>query len=182
MGSRRGHAMTMRAMVLDRPGTPLRMRESAEPAPGPGELGIAVKACGVCRTDLHGVDGELPHPKLPIVPGHEVVGVVEAAGEGATDVAIGARMGVPWLGWTCGECFFCRRGEENLCDRARFTGYQLDGGYAEYIVADRRFCFPIPDGYSDANAAPLLCAGLIGYRALRMTGDARRVGVYGFGA
>ncbi len=172
----------MKAMLLDSARRPLRAADLPQPKPGAGQLLLRVKACGVCRTDLHVVDGELPQPKLPLVPGHEVVGVVEAAGEGATDVALGARMGVPWLGWTCGECFFCRRGEENLCDRARFTGYQLDGGYAEYIVADRRFCFPIPDGYSDANAAPLLCAGLIGYRSLRMTGEAKRLGFYGFGA
>ena len=139
-------------------------------------------ACGVCRTDLHVVDGELSEPKLPLVPGHQIVGRVVAAGPGAARFAAGARVGIPWLGWTCGECRYCLSARENLCDRARFTGYQLDGGYAEAAVADERFCFPIPDGYDDLQAAPLLCAGLIGYRALRLAGDAERVGLYGFGA
>jgi propanol-preferring alcohol dehydrogenase len=142
-----------------------------------------VHACGICRTDLHVVDGELPEPRLPLVPGHEIVGSVVAAGDGAARFAPGARGGVPWLGWTCGECRFCRTGRENLCDRARFTGYQIDGGYAEYAVADERFCFAIPDGFDDVHAAPLLCAGLIGYRALRAAGDdAARLALYGFGA
>ncbi len=143
------------------------------PVPGPGEVLVRVSACGVCRTDLHVVDGELAHPKLPLIPGHQVVGRVEGDGR---------RVGVPWLGWTCGECRFCGSGRENLCDEARFTGYTLDGGYAEYVVADERFCLPIPDGYSDVEAAPLLCAGLIGYRALRLAGDGERLGLYGFGA
>jgi propanol-preferring alcohol dehydrogenase len=159
-------------MVLDRPGHPLRVAELRDPEPGPGQVLLEVHACGVCRTDLHVVDGELPHPKLPLVPGHQIVGVAED----------GRRLGVPWLGWTDGDCRFCARGLENLCDQARFTGYDLDGGYAERVVADERFCFPIPQGYSDEEAAPLLCAGLIGYRSLRMTGDAERLGLYGFGA
>lgn len=169
-------------MLLDSPGRPLRAAEIETPLPAPGQVLLRVKACGVCRTDLHVVDGELPRPKLPLVPGHEVVGVVESLGEGVDDVALGDRLGVPWLGWTCGECDYCRRGQENLCDQARFTGYQLDGGYAEYLVADRRYCFPIPAGVSDEHAAPLLCAGLIGYRSFAMTGDARKLGFYGFGA
>jgi propanol-preferring alcohol dehydrogenase len=163
----------MRAMVLEQPRQPLHEAELPEPEPGSGELLIRVHACGVCRTDLHIVDAELPGPKLPLVPGHQIVG---------TDVASGRRVGVPWLGWTCGECRYCVSGRENLCDRARFTGYQLDGGYAEYAVADERFCLPVPDGYDDLEAAPLLCAGLIGYRALRLGGDGERVGLYGFGA
>ncbi len=158
--------------MLDRPGHPLRVAELRDPEPGPGQVLLEVHACGVCRTDLHVVDGELPHPKLPLVPGHQIVGVAED----------GRRLGVPWLGWTDGDCRFCARGLENLCDQARFTGYDLDGGYAERVVADERFCFPIPQGYSDEEAAPLLCAGLIGYRSLRMTGDAERLGLYGFGA
>jgi propanol-preferring alcohol dehydrogenase len=179
----------MRAMVLDAPGRPLREAELPDPEPGPGEVLLEVRACGVCRTDLHVVDGELPPlfarggalpgraagnagPKLPLVPGHQIVGVAED----------GRRLGVPWLGWTCGECRYCRSGRENLCDRARFTGYQLDGGYAARVVADERYCFALPDGYSDAQAAPLLCAGLIGYRSLRLAGDAERLGLYGFGA
>ena len=163
----------MRAMVLDAPGTPLRAADLPVPEPGPGDVLLRVRACGVCRTDLHVVDGELPEPKLPLVPGHQIVG---------EDVETGERLGVPWLGWTCGECRYCRSGRENLCDRARFTGYQLDGGYAEFAVADRRFCFPVPEGYPDAQAAPLLCAGPIGYRALRLAGDGGRLGLYGFGA
>lgn len=172
----------MKAMLLESPRRPLRAAEIDTPQPAPGQVLLRMKACGVCRTDLHVVDGELPKPKLPLVPGHEVVGVVEALGQGVDDVVMGDRLGVPWLGWTCGECDYCRRGQENLCDRARFTGYQLDGGYAEYLVADRRYCFPIPAGISDEHAAPLLCAGLIGYRSFAMTGDARKLGFYGFGA
>jgi propanol-preferring alcohol dehydrogenase len=164
----------MRAMLLDRPGhAALRAADLPIPAPGEGELLIRVHACGVCRTDLHVVDGEVHASKVPIVPGHQIVGTVEGTGE---------RVGVPWLGWTCGECRFCRSGHENLCDRARFTGADIDGGFAEYTVADARYCFPIPDGYPDLQAAPLLCAGLIGHRALRMAGDAERLGLYGFGA
>jgi propanol-preferring alcohol dehydrogenase len=171
----------VRALVLDAARTPLRETELADPVAGAGQVLISVHACGVCRTDLHVVDGELPEPKLPLVLGHQIVGTVAAAGEEA-DLAVGARVGIPWLGWTCGECRYCTSGRENLCDRARFTGYQLDGGYAELAVADARFCFPIPEGYPDVQAAPLLCAGLIGYRALRMSGDPERVGLYGFGA
>src|SRR5919204_1505320 len=172
----------MRAMVLEAPGTPLRARELPAPAPGPGQLLLRVRTCAVCRTDLHVVDGELPDPKLPLVPGHQVVARVEALGAGVEGVHIGDRVGLPWLGWTCGVCDYCRSGRENLCQRARFTGYQLDGGYAELVAADRRFCFPIPEGYPDLQAAPLLCAGLIGYRALRMAGQAERLGLYGFGS
>jgi alcohol dehydrogenase, propanol-preferring len=169
----------MRAMVLDRAGAPLRVAELPEPEPRPGEVLLEVRACGVCRTDLHIVDGELSEPKLPLVLGHQVVGHVLQDGE---RFSAGQRIGVPWLGWTCGECRFCRSGRENLCDRARFTGYDIDGGYAERAVADERFCFPLPDGYEDEQAAPLLCAGLIGYRTLRLAGDAERLGIYGFGA
>jgi len=172
----------MRAMVLDAPGRPLRAATVPTPQPGPGQVRLQVLTCGVCRTDLHVADGELTGPKLPLVLGHEIVGTVEARGLDAHRYAVGARVGVPWLGWTCGECAFCRRGLENLCERARFTGYQLDGGYAEYTVADERFCFPIPDSYRDVEAAPLLCAGLIGYRALRAAGNPERLGIYGFGA
>ncbi len=166
-------------MVLETPGAALRTATLPDPLAGPGQALLRVLACGVCRTDLHVVDGELTRPKLPLVPGHQVVGeVLESAGRFAT----GARVGVPWLGWTCGACSYCESGQENLCDRARFTGYDLDGGFAELCVADERFCFPIPSGYPDLQAAPLLCAGLIGYRALRMAGDAARIGLYGFGA
>jgi propanol-preferring alcohol dehydrogenase len=172
----------VRAMVLDRPRTPLRLDELPDPRPGAGEVLIRVGACGVCRTDLHVVDGELSEPKLPLVPGHQIVGRVEEAGEGAERFAAGDRVGVPWLGWSCGECGYCRSGRENLCDRARFTGYDIDGGFAELSVADERFAFAIAEGYPDAQAAPLLCAGLIGHRALRMAGDAERLGLYGFGA
>lgn len=172
----------MRAMVLDRPGSPLRPADLPVPAPGPGQVLVRVRACGVCRTDLHVVDGELPEPKLPLVPGHQIAGAVEASGPGVETLAPGERVGVPWLGWTCGECRFCREGRENLCDRARFTGYHLDGGFAELAVADARYCFPLPDGYPDLQAAPLLCAGLIGYRSLTLAGDAERLGLYGFGA
>lgn len=169
-------------MVLERPGQPLVLRELPIPEPGVGQVLLRVRACGVCRTDLHIVDGELPNPKLPLILGHQIVGEVVQKGPGAERYQIGQRVGVPWLGWTCGECRFCQSGRENLCDRARFTGYTLDGGYAEYAVADERYCFPIPDGYPDEQAAPLLCAGLIGYRALRFTAGARRLGFYGFGA
>ena len=162
----------MRAMLLDGPGKPLREGQIADPEPGPGELFLRVRACGVCRTDLHVFDGELTHPKLPLVLGHQIVGETED----------GRRVGVPWLAWTCGECRYCRVGLENLCDRARFTGYNRDGGFAEYTVADERYCFELPDGYPDLQAAPLLCAGLIGYRALRLAGDAEALGLYGFGA
>lgn len=172
----------MRAMLLDAPGKPLRFAEIARPQPGRGQVLIRVLACGVCRTDLHIVDGELPNPTLPLVPGHEIVGAVEQAGPGVDRFEPGARVGVPWLGHTCGDCRYCRSGRENLCDKALFTGYQLQGGYAEFAVADARFCFPLPDGYPDLEAAPLLCAGLIGYRSLVMAGDARTLGLYGFGA
>src|SRR5213593_4459425 len=172
----------MRAMLLDAPRCPLRAADVPRPEPGPGQVLIAVSACGVCRTDLHIFDAELANPKLPLVLGHEIVGTVLATGPGAGRFARGERVGVPWLGWSCGECRYCRTGRENLCDRARFTGYQIDGGYAEYAVADERFCFSIPEGYSDVDAAPLLCAGLIGYRSLVAAGDAERLGIYGFGA
>jgi alcohol dehydrogenase, propanol-preferring len=172
----------MRAMVLERQRQPLRPARLPDPQPATGQVLISVSACGVCRTDLHIVDGELTNPKLPLVLGHQIVGEVVEAGEGAERFAIGQRVGVPWLGWTCGECRYCRSGRENLCDRARFTGYDVDGGYAELAVADERFCFPLPADYPDQQAAPLLCAGLIGYRALRLVGDAERIGFYGFGA
>lgn len=169
-------------MVLERPGQPLVLQELPVPVPGPGQVLLRIRACGVCRTDLHIVAGELPGPKLPLVLGHQIVAEVVRAGPGANRFVPGQRVGVPWLGWTCGECRYCRSGRENLCDRARFTGYTLDGGFAEYTVADERYCFPIPAGYPDEQAAPLLCAGLIGYRALRFAGEAQRLGFYGFGA
>jgi alcohol dehydrogenase, propanol-preferring len=172
----------MRAMVLKSPRQPLQAVDLPTPKPAPTQVLVKVGACAVCRTDLHVADGELPKPKLPLIPGHEIVGVITKKGEGAQRFKIGDRVGIPWLGWTCGECEFCRGGRENLCDRARFTGYTLDGGYAEFTVADERFCFPIPDFYSDAEAAPLLCAGLIGFRSLAKTWDAKRLGIYGFGA
>jgi propanol-preferring alcohol dehydrogenase len=176
----------MKACVLKIPASvdtrPLEYTDVSEPVPGTGEVLIKVSACGICRTDLHVVDGELTRPKLPLVPGHQIVGRVRACGEGVDQFAEGDRAGVPWLGWTCGECRFCRRGRENLCESAKFTGYDLDGGYAEYAVADERFCFRIPAAYPDVQAAPLLCAGLIGYRALRVAGDAESLGLYGFGA
>jgi alcohol dehydrogenase, propanol-preferring len=172
----------MRAMHLTRASQPLQLVQLPRPEPGPGQVLIKVHACGVCRTDLHVADGELTHPKLPLVPGHEIVGTVVEKGSGVERFSVGQRVGVPWLGFTCGACVFCRAGQENLCDGARFTGYQIDGGYAEFTVADQRYCFAIPEGYTDAEAAPLLCAGLIGYRSLRMAGDAHRLGIYGFGA
>lgn len=172
----------MRAMVLFEAGQPLLPTELAVPKPAAGEVLVKVGACAVCRTDLHVVDGELPKSKLPLIPGHEIVGRVVEVGTGVERFRSGDRVGIPWLGWTCGECRYCRSARENLCDRARFTGYTLDGGYAEYTVADERFCFRIPDSYSDAQAAPLLCAGLIGYRSLVKAGDAQRLGLYGFGA
>src|SRR2546429_395550 len=174
----------MRAMMLDVPRRPLRAVDISRPEPGPGQVLLAVAACGVCRTDLHVLDGELPNPTLPLILGHEIVGTVTATGggPGVDRFGIGDRVGIPWLGWTCGACRYCRSGRENLCDRARFTGYHRDGGFAERAAADARFCFPLPSGYPDLQAAPLLCAGLIGYRAYRMAGDAERVGIYGFGA
>ncbi len=173
---------TMRAMVLQRAKEPLQLQERAVPEPGPGQVLVRVHACGVCRTDLHVVDGELTQPKLPLVPGHEVVGIVAACGKKVERFAEGQRVGIPWLGWTCGTCRFCEAGKENLCETAKFTGYTLDGGYGDYALADQRYCFPIHGDYTDAEAAPLLCAGLIGYRSLRMAGEAARVGLYGFGA
>jgi propanol-preferring alcohol dehydrogenase len=172
----------MRAMLLDAPGKPLRLAALPVPRPGPGEVLVKVEACGVCRTDLHVVDGELPQPKLPLVPGHEIVGRIAALGEGVAQFSIGERVGIPWLGWTCGECRFCRAGKENLCEAALFTGYTRDGGYAEFTVADARYCFPVAESYGAAEAAPLLCAGLIGYRSLRMAGEGKLLGIYGFGA
>jgi propanol-preferring alcohol dehydrogenase len=169
----------MRAMVLDTAATPLRLAELPDPEPEAGQVLLRVRACGVCRTDLHIVDGELAEPKLPLVPGHQIVGEVMRGGE---RFAMGDRVGVPWLGWTDESCRYCLAGQENLCDRARFTGYDLDGGYADLAVADERFCLPVPEGYPDEQAAPLLCAGLIGYRSLRLAGDGEAVGLYGFGA
>jgi propanol-preferring alcohol dehydrogenase len=172
----------MRAMLLTSEGQPLVPSDVSAPRPAAGQVLVRVAACAVCRTDLHVVDGELPNPKLSLIPGHEIVGRIEQAGEGVEDFQVGERIGIPWLGWTCGECKYCCSGRENLCQRAQFTGYTLDGGYAEYTVAYTRFCFRIPEVYDDISAAPLLCAGLIGYRSLRKTGDARRLGIYGFGA
>ncbi len=175
--------MTMRAMVLDSPGLPLSAVEIEPHAPGRGQVRLRVRACGVCRTDLHVMDGDLAEPKLPLVLGHQIVGEVESLGEGVDQISPGDRVGVPWLGWTCGTCRYCTTGRENLCAEARFTGYQIDGGFAELAVADARFCLPIPAGYPDLQAAPLLCAGLIGWRCLKMAGsDAERLGIYGFGA
>jgi propanol-preferring alcohol dehydrogenase len=174
--------MTMRCMQLDRPGEPLRLVERSVPRPGPGELLLTVSACGVCRTDLHVVDGDLTHPGLPIVPGHESVGRVHAIGEGVTGFTPGERVGVPWLGWTCGVCPYCREGAENLCDAPLFTGYTRDGGFATHTVADSRYCFPLGEGGDDAEIAPWLCAGLIGWRSYRMAGEGRRLGLYGVGA
>src|SRR5438128_5898792 len=175
------HDRDMRAMLLDAPERALREAALPEPDPGPGQLLVQVHVCAVCRTDLHIVDGELTEPKLPLVLGHQIVGVVDAIGEGV-EVELGSRVGIPCVAWRAGECRFCRSGRENVCDRARFTGYDLDGGYAEYTVVDERFCFPLPEGYSGLEAAPLLCAGLIGYRSLRLAGDGERLGLYGFGA
>src|ERR1700739_1599314 len=172
----------MRAQVLTAAGRPLVATELPAPRPGPQQLLIAVRACAVCRTDLHVLDGELPNPKLPLVLGHEIVGTIVEKGTEVDRFALGERVGVPWLGWTCGVCDYCRSGRENLCDRARFTGYQIDGGYAELTIADERYCFAIDRRYGDVEAAPLMCAGLIGYRTLRMAGNAQRVGIYGFGA
>lgn len=172
----------MRAMLLESPKTPLQLANVAAPSPSAGQVLLQVTACGVCRTDLHVVDGDLTDPVLPVIPGHQIVGVVEAIGDGVSGITIGERVGVPWLGWTCGTCSFCANGRENLCDDARFTGYQINGGFAEYAVADARYCFRLPVGYPDEQVAPLLCAGLIGYRSLRMAGDAKRLGLYGFGA
>jgi propanol-preferring alcohol dehydrogenase len=172
----------MRAMVLDTPGQPLQARDVPKPKPGRGQLLVRINACAVCRTDLHVIDGELPSPKLPLIPGHQIVGHVEEIGRGVNSKSkVGDRVGIPWLGWTDGECAYCQSNRENLCDRARFTGYTIDGGYAEFTVADARFCFHLPDRYNDVEAAPLLCAGLIGYRSYRKTGNARRLGIYGFG-
>lgn len=172
----------MRAQLLTAAHRPLAMTDLPPPEPAAGEVLIAVRACAVCRTDLHIIDGELTRPKLPLVPGHEIVGTVVETGAAVDRFRVGDRVGVPWLGWTCGVCEFCRSGRENLCDRARFTGYQIDGGYAELTVADQRYCFAVPAGFDDIAAAPLLCAGLIGYRTLRLAGDGERIGIYGFGA
>jgi alcohol dehydrogenase, propanol-preferring len=172
----------MRAMVLDRPKVPLQLRDVPKPEPAAGQLLVRVSTCAVCRTDLHIVDGELPDPKLPLVPGHQVVGRIEKIGGDVEKFSIGDRVGIPWLGWTDGECRYCRSNRENLCDRARFTGYTIDGGYAEFVVADARYCFHLPDQYDDVDVAPFLCAGLLGYRSYRKTGDAHRLGIYGFGA
>lgn len=175
----------MRAMILEKSKSPLVLRDVPVPKPGPGQVLVRVGACAVCRTDLHVVDGELPAPKLPLILGHQIVGRVDEIGPAGADVdanfKVGDRVGIPWLGWTDGDCVYCRSGRENLCDRAKFTGYTIDGGYAEYVVADTRFCFHLPDGHGDVEVAPLLCAGLIGYRAYRKTTDARRLGLYGFG-
>jgi alcohol dehydrogenase, propanol-preferring len=173
---------SMRAMVLERPGSPLVLREQPIPAPGAGEILVEIAACGVCRTDLHVVDGELPDPKLPIVPGHEIVGRVAALGAGLKDLTLGERVGVPWLGHTCQACPYCRDGRENLCDAPLFTGYTRDGGYATHVIADARYCFPLTGPSDDAETAPLLCAGLIGWRSYRMAGEGRALGLYGFGA
>lgn len=172
----------MKAMLLTKQGSPLVYTQVPDPTPNDQQLLLRVLACGVCRTDLHVIDGELRSPKLPLIPGHEIVGEVIAKGAKVDKFAIGDRVGVPWLGWTCGKCRYCQGGRENLCDNARFTGYQIDGGYAELTVADQRYCFLIDDYYSDLDAAPLLCAGLVGYRALKLTGDGKRLGIYGFGA
>src|SRR6266404_3268491 len=171
----------MRAIVLQQPEKPLILQDVPKPRPTAGELVVRVNACAVCRTDLHVVDGELPNPKLPLIPGHQIVGRIEQIGEGVEGFSAGDRVGIPWLGWTDGECVYCRSNRENLCDRARFTGYTIDGGYAEFTVGDARFCFHLPELYNDVEAAPLLCAGLLGYRSLRKAGDARRLGIYGFG-
>ncbi len=171
----------MRAMVLEQPGKPLVLREVSKPKPGRGQLLARIQTCAVCRTDLHIVDGELPNPKLPLIPGHQIVSRIEEIGESVQGFSVDERVGIPWLGWTDGECSYCRSSRENLCDRARFTGYTVDGGYADFTVADARFCFRLPDEYDDVDVAPLLCAGMLGYRSYRKTGDAHRVGIYGFG-
>ena len=171
----------MRAMVLEKPQGALQLRDVPKPKPAKGQLLVHIATCAVCRTDLHVVDGELPDPKLPLIPGHQIVGRVEQIGTGVEGFSVGNRVGIPWLGWTDGECIYCRSNRENLCDRARFTGYTIDGGYAEFTVADARFCFHLPDRYNDVEVAPLLCAGLIGYRSYRKTGESRRLGIYGFG-
>jgi propanol-preferring alcohol dehydrogenase len=172
----------MLAMVLERPGLALKLVERPDPLPGAGEVRVQVAACGVCRTDLHVVDGELPHPKLPIVPGHEIVGRVDASGSGVESLAVGMRVGIPWLGRTCGHCRYCREGRENLCDQPLFTGYTRDGGFATHVVADAHFVFRLPDGGDDVATAPLLCAGLIGWRSLQIAGDGKKIGFYGYGA
>jgi propanol-preferring alcohol dehydrogenase len=169
-------------MILEEPGRPMKSADLPIPEPGPDQVQVKVSVCGVCRTDLHVVDGDLTEPKLPIVPGHQIVGRVSKVGAQATQFKEGDKVGIPWLGGSCGECYYCRSGQENLCDESKYTGYQIDGGFAEYAVADERFTFPIPEGYPDLQAAPLLCAGLIGYRSLRFTGEAKRIGFYGFGA
>src|SRR2546428_8358023 len=171
----------MRAMVLDKPKQPLQLRDVPKPKPGRGQLLVRVSACAVCRTDLHVVDGELPDPKLPLILGHQIVGRIEQIGDHVDRFSIGERVGIPWLGWTDGECVYCRSNRENLCDRARFTGYTIDGGYADFTVVDARFCFRLPEQYNDVDVAPLLCAGMLGYRSYRKTGDAHRDGIYGFG-
>jgi len=174
----------MRAMILEKAGTALRESQVETPSPGPGQVLVRVSACAVCRTDLHVVDGELPNPKLPLIPGHEIVGEIVECGSKVEDLRVGTRVGIPWLGWTCGQCVYCKTNRENLCDKARFTGYTIDGGYAEYTVAEAAFCFPLPESYGDVEAAPLLCAGLIGYRSLVMAGsfqEATHLGIYGFG-
>jgi len=172
----------MRAMQLGTPGERLKAVQVPRPEPGNGQILVRVRRCAVCRTDLHVVDGDLPHPKLPVIPGHEIIGVVERTGDGVQEISPGDRVGIPWLGYTCGQCRFCLRGQENLCPEARFTGYTLDGGFADYTLADHRYCFRIPEHYSDTAAAPLMCAGLIGHRSYRMAGAARKLGLYGFGA
>src|SRR5262245_11537299 len=180
--NRRRVAATARAMVLEAPGSPLVERDIELPDPAGHQVLVRVLACAVCRTDLHAVDGELPNPKLPLVPGHEIMGWVAVRGPDAARFAVGDRVGIAWLGWTCSECDYCRAGQENLCDHARFTGYTVDGGYATATLADERYCFLVPETYSDVEAAPLMCAGLIGYRSLKKAGDGRRLGLYGFGA
>ncbi|TGD71780.1 zinc-binding alcohol dehydrogenase family protein [Mangrovimicrobium sediminis] len=172
----------MRAMVFEGGGRPLQLRDLPVPAAGPGQIQLKITACGICRTDLHVVDGDLTEPALPLVPGHQIVGEVSALGAGVTGFELGQRIGVPWLGGSCGHCWYCSRGKENLCDEARYTGYQINGGFAEYTVADARYCFPIPPGFDDIQAAPLLCAGLIGYRSYRLVEDCENIGLYGFGA
>jgi propanol-preferring alcohol dehydrogenase len=172
----------MKAMVLEAIGTPLVLKERETPTPREGEVLVRVAACAVCRTDLHVVDGDLQHPKLPLIPGHEIIGRIEALGPGVSELKIGERVGIPWLGWTCGQCAYCQRGQENLCDSARFTGYSIDGGFADTTCADHRYVFRIPESYGDVEAAPLMCAGLIGFRSYRMVREAARIGLYGFGA